>query len=80
VFDTLHELINLLHSRFGIEPSTIDPDKPFEDYGVDSLAKAELLFVIEDHFHLEYPQQCTAVATLTALAEVLDRLRATAAA
>jgi acyl carrier protein len=78
--DTLHELITLLHDKFGIEPATVDPDKPFEDYGLDSLAKAELLFVIEDHFHLEYPEQHTTVTTLTALAEVLDRLRTPAAA
>ena len=78
--DTLRELIALLHSRFGIEPSAVDPDKPFEDYGLDSLAKAELLFVIEDHFHLEYPEQYTAVATLAALAQVLDRLRTPTAA
>jgi acyl carrier protein len=80
VSDTLRELISLLHDKFGIEPSAVDPDKPFEDYGLDSLAKAELLFVIEDHFRLEYPEQYTAVTTLAALAEVLDRLRAPAAA
>jgi acyl carrier protein len=77
--DTLTELLKLIHKTFDIDPAIIDADKPLEDYGLDSLSKAELLFAIEDHFHIEYPEQETQVATLAALADVVARLRATAA-
>jgi acyl carrier protein len=77
---TLNELLELIHKTFDIDPATIDPDKPLEDYGLDSLSKAELLFAIEDRFGFEYPEKYTAVATLGALAEVVTMLRAPAVA
>ena len=78
--NTLNELLELIHKKFDIDPATIDPGKPLEDYGLDSLSKAELLFAIEDRFGFEYPEQYTAVATLDALVEVVARLRAPALA
>jgi len=78
--DTLTELLALLHAKFDLDPATIDPERPLEDFGLDSLSKAELLFAIEDHFQVMYPEQYTAVDTLSALAEVVTRLRAPTAA
>jgi acyl carrier protein len=75
---TTSELLELIHEKFEIDPATIDPNKPLEEYGLDSLSKAELLFAIEDRFGFEYPEQYTAVATLNALADVVTRLRAPA--
>jgi acyl carrier protein len=75
---TLKELLELIQKTFEIDPATIDPDKPLEEYGLDSLSKAELLFAIEDRFGFEYPEQYTSVATLNALADVVTRLRAPA--
>ena len=77
---TLTDLLELIHKTFDIDPATIDPDKPLEDYGLDSLSKAELMFAIEDRFGIEYPEQYTTVATLNALAEVVARLRGPALA
>jgi len=77
---TLTELLELIHDKFDIDPATIDPAKPLEEYGLDSLSKAELLFSIEDRFGFEYPEQYTAVNTLHALIEVIDRLRTPAVA
>lgn len=78
--NTLNELLELIHQTFDIDPATIDPAKPLEDYGLDSLSKAELLFAIEDRFGFEYPEQYTAVATLDALVEVVTKLRTPAVA
>lgn len=78
--NTLNELLELIHQRFDIDPATIDPDKPLEDYGLDSLSKAELLFAIEDRFGFDYPEQYTTVATLSALADVVAKLRSPAVA
>jgi acyl carrier protein len=78
--NTLKELLELIHKTFDIDPATIDPDQPLEAYGLDSLSKAELLFAVEDRFGFNYPEQYTAVATLNALADVVDQLRAAAVA
>jgi acyl carrier protein len=73
--ETLSTLLKLIHEAYDIDPNTIDPDKPLADYGLDSLAKAELLFAIEDEFHIHYPDAESGVETLAALAEVVTRLR-----
>ncbi|HSB24449.1 MAG TPA: acyl carrier protein [Burkholderiaceae bacterium] len=77
---TLSDLLALIQEKFDIDPAQVDPEKPLEEYGLDSLSKAELLFAIEDHFGFEYPEQYTAVNTLQALAEVVTRLRTPAVA
>jgi len=73
--DTLTELMELIRKTFDIDPATIDPHKPLQDYGLDSLSKAELLFAIEDRFQITYPEEYTTVATLSALVDVVARLR-----
>jgi acyl carrier protein len=74
--DTVNELIELIHANFGLEKSTLDADRPLSEYGLDSLALAEFLFAIDDHFHIEYPQEKSDVQTLRELAVVIDELRA----
>ncbi|REV41458.1 acyl carrier protein, partial [Mycobacterium tuberculosis] len=48
---SLKELQDLIHEKYGIEPSKLDPHASMrETGGLDSLALAEFLFAIEDHF------------------------------
>ena len=77
---TLIDLLALIQEKFDIDPAQVDPERPLEEYGLDSLSKAELLFAIEDRFGFEYPEQYTAVNTLHALAEVVTKLRTPAVA
>ena len=77
--NTLEELKQLLHTAFGIDPETLKPDQPLADYGLDSLAFAELLFSIEEHFSLDLPDDRTDVKTLAALADLIDELKGIAA-
>jgi acyl carrier protein len=77
---TLSDLLALIQEKFDIDPAQVDPDRPLDEYGLDSLSKAELLFAIEDRFGFEYPEQYTAVNTLRALAEVVTKLRTPAVA
>jgi len=46
------------------------------EFVLDSLALAELMFNIEDHFHIDYPESRTGVQTLAELAQVVDEVRA----
>ncbi|MBK6008715.1 acyl carrier protein [Ramlibacter ginsenosidimutans] len=79
--DTIEALKQLIHSQFDIEPAGIDPDAPFAQYNLDSLTVAELMFAVEDQFHVQVPD--TAMSTITSLrglASMLDELRAAKAA
>ena len=78
--NTLDELKRLLHEKFDIEPATLDTNTPLAEYGLDSLSLAELLFTVEDHFHLDFPDTRSDVNTLSGLATLIDRLRLAKAA
>lgn len=77
--DTMTELLGLIKKAYDIDPATIDPHKPLSEFGLDSLALAELMFNIEDHFHIDYPESRTGVQTLAELAQVVDEVRAAVA-
>lgn len=79
--DSIDSLKQLIHQQFGVEPSAIDPDAPFAQYDLDSLTLAELIFAIEDSFHVEVPDSAISTVTnLRELAALLDGLRATGTA
>jgi len=42
----MNELLGLIQKAYDIDPSTIDPSQPLSDFGLDSLALAELMFNI----------------------------------
>jgi len=75
VSDTLTQILALIKESYDIDPATIDPKKPLSEFGIDSLALAELLFAIEDHFHIEYPEERTNVQTLEEVVRVVDDVR-----
>jgi len=55
----------------------IDPDAPFATYEMDSLTVAELMFEIDDAFHVTVPDEAaTTVTTLRQLAVLIDGLSA----
>ncbi|MDP9123106.1 MAG: acyl carrier protein [Pseudomonadota bacterium] len=72
---TLDQLTNLIHDKFGVAVDTIDPDAPFASYNLDSLTVAELMFEIDDAFHVVVPDEAaTTVTTLRELATLIDGL------
>lgn len=74
---SLKELQDLIHEKYGIEPSALDPNESIrEKGGFDSLALAEFIFAIEDKFAITMPDQESNVDTLAELARVVDRVRA----
>ena len=76
--DTLNQIRSLIQKAYEIDPATLDADKPLAEFGLDSLSLAELVFAIEDHFHIDYPDSRTDVQTLTELAQVVDETLASA--
>jgi acyl carrier protein len=79
--DSIASLTDLIHKQYGIPPADIDPDAPFAQYNIDSLTQAELMFAVEDQFHVHVPDEAvTTVTNLRELALLLDDLRAAKAA
>ncbi|HEY9026326.1 MULTISPECIES: acyl carrier protein [Variovorax] len=78
---SLKELQDLIQDKYGIEPSKLDPHASMrETGGLDSLALAEFLFAIEDHFGIVMPDEDANIDTLAELAVLVDKVRAEKAA
>lgn len=77
---SLPELQELIHEKYGIAASELDPHASMRDKGFDSLALVEFVFEIEDKFGINLPETDTHIDTLAELAAVVDRLRAPQAA
>lgn len=76
---TLDRLTHLIHDKFGVDIAAIDADAPFASYNLDSLTVAELMFEIDDAFHVTVPDEAaTTVTTLRQLATLIDGLPAKA--
>ena len=72
---TLDRLTHLINDKFGVDVATIDADAPFATYNLDSLTVAELMFEIDDAFHVTVPDEAaTTVTTLRQLATLIDGL------
>lgn len=74
---TIDQLTQLIHDKFEIDKSTLQPDLPLAEYGLDSLALAELLFTIEEDFDIKFPDRPENIDTLAQLAAWVDELRLT---
>lgn len=77
--NSLEDLKQLIHRKYGIEPSAIDPRVPMRDQGIDSLVLVEFLFEVEDHFKISLQSRGN-IETLAGLAQAIDELRAAQAA
>ena len=70
---SLNELQDLIHKKYGLEADALDPDKPMTELGLDSLAIAEFLFDVEDHFAIRLTDDEPDVDTLRKLSLLVDR-------
>jgi acyl carrier protein len=74
--NTLQELKQLIHDKFEIDLAILKDDAPLADYGIDSLSLAELLFSVEDHFHVDFSEHSQGINNLMSLAAQIDEQRA----
>ena len=77
---SLKELQDLVHEKFGIEASALDPNASMREKGFDSLALVEFLFAIEDRFGISMSDEDSNIDTLGQLSAVVDKLIAAKAA
>lgn len=72
---TLDQLTQLLQDKFDIDKTSLLPDRPLAEYGLDSLALAELLFTIEEGFDVKFPDRPENIDTLAELSAAINDLR-----
>ena len=70
---SLPALQDLIQKKYDLAPDAIDPDKPMTELGLDSLAIAEFLFEVEDHFVIRLTDDDPTIDTLRKLAGLVDR-------
>lgn len=71
---SLPALQELIHSKFGIDPATLEPSASMREKGFDSLALVEFVFAVEDQFGISVPDDNTSIDTLAEFAALVDRL------
>jgi acyl carrier protein len=74
--NSLAQLLELIEKKYKIDPASIDPKASMLEQGIDSLALAEFLFDVEDHFGVDIPATRTEVNSLAGLAGIIDELLA----
>ena len=73
---TLEQLSKILIEHYKIDPARLTLHEPLEQLGIDSLGMAELLFFIEDEFHVELPADAPLLPTLADAVAYIDKLLA----
>ena len=73
---TSETLETILADRFSVPREKIRPEATMSELGLDSLDLIEVLFEVEEAFHIRVPQEAAAIraATLRELLDTVDHL------
>ena len=75
---TLAAIREILHKNFDIAPDALQPEARLDDLEIDSLAVIEVMFAVEDRFHITVPSEPAAMQnrmnTVGDLVAYIDRL------
>lgn len=74
---TLQTVQKLIATELEIDPAVLDPGRPLDELGIDSLSVMECLFKIEDEFKISVAGASLAMRTLQDIADMVDSLLAT---
>lgn len=64
----------LLAERLEVDVNTIHPDTQLESLGADSLTVVELMFDLEDEFHVSLGDERPSLVVVQDIADNIDRL------
>jgi acyl carrier protein len=67
-------LQQILIKDYALAPEALTRAALLEDLGIDSLGTAELLFNVEDTFHLALPNEIVPLATLGDVVDYIDQI------
>ena len=71
---TLQTVQKIIASELDLDPAALDPNRPLQELGIDSLTVMECLFKIEDEFEISVSSSGIAVTTLQDIADMVDAL------
>ncbi|HEY9459331.1 MAG TPA: phosphopantetheine-binding protein [Paralcaligenes sp.] len=71
---TLDRLQHMLAADYQIPQTRSAPSAALEDLGMDSLGVMELLFKVEDEFHIHVPTTQTSLLTIQDVVDFIDQL------
>jgi acyl carrier protein len=73
---TYERLSAILLRDYAIPAERLKPDTPLASLGIDSLGTVELLWTIEEAFHIKLPAEPVDLPTLADVARFVDGLKA----
>jgi acyl carrier protein len=65
----------ILEKKYSLAPDTITPESTLESLGLDSLDLIELLFDVEDEFHIRVPQDGGATLKTVTIQDIIDSVQ-----
>jgi acyl carrier protein len=71
---TLHTIQQLLAGELSLPSDNLDPARPLDELGIDSLAVIECMFKLEDKFGISIANHDANAKTLQDIADLVDRL------
>ncbi len=75
---TLDAIREILKANFDIAPDALQPEAKLDDLEIDSLAVIEVMFAVEDKFHITVPSEPASIQgqlkTVGDLVAYIDRL------
>lgn len=77
---TLATVQRLIAAEIDIDVESLEPLRPLDELGVDSLAIIEIMFKLEDQFGVRMPEERIPIRTVQDIADLVDRLVAERAA
>jgi len=72
--NTLDAVQRILAEQTGIGPEDLQPARPLEELGIDSLVVTETMFLLEDEFSIQMPGGQVPIRTIQDIADLIDRL------
>jgi acyl carrier protein len=74
---TYERLRAILVKDYQLAPERVTLDAPLEALGIDSLGLADMLFNVEDEFHITLPPEAVELPTIADVVAFIDGLIAT---
>jgi acyl carrier protein len=74
---TIFERVQAIAAKkYSLDPSVITPESTLESLGLDSLDLIELLFDVEDEFHIRIPQDGGSALKTATVQDIVESIKA----
>lgn len=70
----LMEALKEISSSVSVDVTKLKPDQPLNNQGMDSMDIVNILFEIEDRFHITIPDEAFRSGKLSTLNQILDSI------